>query len=67
LNLILNLEKWNTEKIMMTSLRNKVRHKFFKFQIEIEEYARYLGMNPAEDRDLMWIPEQGVFLKIYNN
>ena len=33
----------------------------FLIIIEIEEYARYLGMNPAEDQDLMWIPEQGVF------
>ncbi len=28
--------------------------------VEIEEYARYLGMDPAVDRDLMWIPEEGV-------
>ncbi len=34
--------------------------------VEIEEYAEFLGMDLAEDRDLLWIAEQGVPWSISN-
>ena len=44
----------------MTSQRNKVNTNTLTIIVEIEEYARYLGMDPVVDRDLLWIPEEGV-------
>jgi hypothetical protein len=28
--------------------------------IELAEYARYLGMNPEKDKDLLWIAEESL-------
>ena len=33
-----------------------------KYIVEIKEYAQYLGMDPDQEKELLWIAEEGVSL-----